>query len=151
MTCKLWSIDLFTHLDLVQNQNCCNFFSKMPQLYMVSKICSVKNFTLTSANRIVGWHKKVFIYLSVAFLKINCSNFYFGSNLKVRLEQSKRDRMTFWMIFRLDQFVRKSFSQQMKSVTWSVGPPSFERLIWMRLFLWSNLFKRCVFYKKVNH
>ena len=122
MTWELWSIDLFTHLDLVQNQNCCKFFSKMPQLYMVSKICSVKNFTLTSTNRIVGWHKKFLIYLSVAFLKINCSNFYFGSNLKVRLEQSKRDRMTFWMIFRLDQFIRKSFSQQWRVLHGAPGP-----------------------------
>eukprot|EP00493_Phyllostaurus_siculus_P013433 UN13632 len=48
MKCRLCSIDFsHNHLDLVQNQNCCNFL-KMPRRYMVSKICSVKNFILTS-------------------------------------------------------------------------------------------------------
>ena len=114
-------------LDLIQNKNCCNLFSKMPHLskWKIFYVNPQSDLYLWEWN---FWHYRFCLpYKVVAFLKKICSNFDFGPNLNVWINQSVKVYMSFWWLFGFYEVLMKTipmFYHTNRDFIESVGTPT---------------------------
>ena len=90
MTCRLCSIDLLTRLDLVQKSKLVQLFFENATLIYGKQNLQCQKFHSHKYKSDCQLTQKNFIYLSVTFLKIICTNFDFGSNLKSMFKTMKK-------------------------------------------------------------